>query len=380
MGHIYTYDEIKQEFNNRDYILITDRKLKCKEKYEYICKKHKDKGSQFIDWGHFYYSKRGCYYCGRERTEAARRKDLSAYDGKSLAESKGFEYVGMSRHDKKIWVQFICPKHRQYGVQEMPYNNMRRVVVGCQHCIGRNDYEEEVLQEMYNANPNVELLEPYKGRHQRHLTRCIVHDIKSMKTPYEVIVGKGCIECGKEKLAIAAATPEYAFVEELKVTYDYIKLKSGYTSKSEYADFYCEICKAEWTDIPSYVTRRGCPNCSNNSTESKIGYILKELGVQYIPQYSFSDCKDQKVLPFDYYLPQYNVLIEYDGEQHYMPVNFGGISDERAERNLKMTQFHDCIKNDYCENNNIPLMRIPYWEKDNLEHIITININNMRKK
>ena len=95
MGHVYTYEEIKQEFEEKEYILLTNRKLKCDEKYEYICKKHIDKGSQFIDWGHFHYSKRGCYYCGRERTEVARRKDLSEYDGRVLAESKGFEYDGM---------------------------------------------------------------------------------------------------------------------------------------------------------------------------------------------------------------------------------------------------------------------------------------------
>ena len=45
MGHIYTYDEIQQEFTSRGYNLITDHKLKCNEKYEYICNKHKEKGS-----------------------------------------------------------------------------------------------------------------------------------------------------------------------------------------------------------------------------------------------------------------------------------------------------------------------------------------------
>ncbi len=183
MGHIYTYDEIKQEFNKRGYILLTDHKLKCDEKYEYICKQHEDKGSQFIDWGHFYSSKRGCYYCGRERCGAARRKDLNEYEGKSLAESKGFEYIGMSRHDLKVWVQFICPNHRQYGVQEMPYNNMKRVVVGCQHCIGRNDDEQEVLKEMHNANPYLVLLEPYCGRTKRVKMLCTLHNVITNKTP-----------------------------------------------------------------------------------------------------------------------------------------------------------------------------------------------------
>lgn len=61
MGHVYTYEEIKQEFEEKEYILLTNRKLKCDEKYEYICKKHIDKGSQFIDWGHFHCTKRGWY-------------------------------------------------------------------------------------------------------------------------------------------------------------------------------------------------------------------------------------------------------------------------------------------------------------------------------
>lgn len=217
MGHIYTYDEIKQEFEERGYILLTDNKLKCDEKYEYVCKKHQDQGSQFIDWGHFHCRKSGCYYCGREKCEAARRKDLNTYNGKELAESKGFEYVGVSRHDNKIWVKFICSKHRQYGIQEMPYNNMKRVVVGCQHCIGRNDDEEDVLREVYEANPFLELLEPYQGRTKRINMRCALHDIVSRKTPYEAIMGRGCVQCGLEKLSQQAKLPEKVYLERLKV-------------------------------------------------------------------------------------------------------------------------------------------------------------------
>ena len=102
MSHIYTYEEIKQEFEDREYILITDHKLKSNEKYEYICKKHQEKGVQYIDWVHFHNHGHGCKYCGFEKSIEARKKDLSKYNGQELAESKGFEYVGMSRHDKKV--------------------------------------------------------------------------------------------------------------------------------------------------------------------------------------------------------------------------------------------------------------------------------------
>lgn len=370
MGYIYSYDEIKQEFDERGYILVTDHKVKSDKKYEYICKKHQDKGSQFIDWGHFHCSKRGCKYCGRERCDDTRRKDLNTYNGRELAESKGFEYVGMSRHDKKIWVQFICPKHRQYGIQEMPYNNMKRVVVGCQHCIGRNDDEEEVLREIHSANPFLELLEPYQGRTKRIKMRCTLHDVISRKTPYEAISGKGCLQCGLEKLAQQAKLPEDIFVTRLTNKFPHILLTSGYDGVTNLAEFHCKKCNSDFVDYADYVERRGCAVCDSTSMERKIAEILTKHDIIYKPQFSFDDCKDKRRLPFDFYLPDYHVLIEYDGQQHYRPVNFGGISDEKAFANFKTTQRHDAIKTAYCAFNNIPLLRIPYWESENIEQIL----------
>lgn len=381
MAHIFTYEEIKKEFEDKGYILITDHKLKSNEKYEYICTKHIKEGSQFIDWVHFHNHGHGCKYCGLEKSGAARKKDLSEYDGKTLAESKGFEYIGMSRHDKKVWVQFICPKHRQYGIQEMPYNNMKRVVVGCQHCIGRNDDDKIILKEMYSVNPNIEILEPVQGRKKQIKIRCIKHDNIFTATPYEIIHGKGCVFCGIEKLSEINKTPKGVFIEQLKENYENIELISGYNGKTDYANFHCKICDAKWTDIAYYVENRGCPHCNGSSSEAEVGKVLKQYKINYIPQYSFSECKDQRPLPFDFYLTDYNILIEYDGEQHYKPVNFGGISDEEAQCNLKIVQLHDKIKTNYCKDNNIPLIRIPFWEKKNIENVLIselkkcVNIN-----
>lgn len=438
MGKIYTYDEIKQEFEDRGYILITDHKVKSNEKYEYVCKKHYDKGSQFIDWGHFHCSGRGCYYCGRERTEAAKRKDLSEYDGKSLAESKGFEYVGMSRHDKKVWVQFICPKHRQYGVQEMPYNNMKRVVVGCQHCIGRNDNEQEVLQEMYRSNPYMVLLEPYAGRTKRCLMKCLLHDVECRKTPAEVIAGEGCYFCGIDKLKesqlisqeefearvynknphiridsqytggdnpvdcyclkhnvnfariavslyndhsgcdechkelvrqVSSLTKEQ-YIESLQRNFPYIDLLGDYITLQDETDFYCNRCKTSWIDRPILVRNRGCLCCERNRTENFVGQILGEYNIKYQRQYTFDDCVDQRKLPFDYFLIDYDVICEYDGEQHYHPVGFGCKDEQEAYDKFLYTKRHDQIKTQYCMSHHIPLIRIPYWEKNNMSEYL----------
>ena len=73
---------------------------------------------------------------------------------------------------------------------------------------------------------------------------------------------------------------------------------------------------------------------------------------------------------FDFYLYDYNLFIEYDGEQHYHPVNFGKWDEDEMNFHFHEIQERDKIKNDYCINNNINLLRIPYWEKQNIETII----------
>ena len=76
-------------------------------------------------------------------------------------------------------------------------------------------------------------------------------------------------------------------------------------------------------------------------------------------------------MPFDFYLPEYNVCIEYDGIQHFEPTRFNKkMTIEEANDNFIQQKFRDEIKNNYCKNNNIKLLRIPYTEYDNIEKII----------
>lgn len=97
----------------------------------------------------------------------------------------------------------------------------------------------------------------------------------------------------------------------------------------------------------------GCAFISGG--EKYIETILDEFKINYIPQKRFKDCKRIKPLPFDFYLPDKNTCIEYDGRQHEIPIeHFGG------EKSFKDRQENDRIKNEYCRKNNITLIRIPY--------------------
>jgi very-short-patch-repair endonuclease len=80
---------------------------------------------------------------------------------------------------------------------------------------------------------------------------------------------------------------------------------------------------------------------------------------------------------FDFYLPQYNLFIEYDGEQHFKPIRYYTQTEEEMMDAFKKTQEHDRIKNKYCEDNQINLLRIPYWEKENIETIINNHLQRL---
>ena len=111
-----------------------------------------------------------------------------------------------------------------------------------------------------------------------------------------------------------------------------------------------------------------CPKCNESKGEKEISNILNSLNIKYTPQKRFKDCKYKSTLPFDFYIhnKKSKLLIEFDGEQHFKSVKiFGG------EEALRKTQLRDKIKNDFVLSNNIPLLRIPYTEQDNIKQILT---------
>lgn len=115
----------------------------------------------------------------------------------------------------------------------------------------------------------------------------------------------------------------------------------------------------------SHLQGAGCPNCKKSKGEMKIKNFLIENNIIYEPQKKFEECKNILLLPFDFYLPDYNVLIEYDGEQHFKPSEFFG-----GEEAYNKTVINDNIKNEYCKINNIDLIRIAYYEYNNIEKIL----------
>jgi hypothetical protein len=136
----------------------------------------------------------------------------------------------------------------------------------------------------------------------------------------------------------------------------------------------------------SYIHSRtnkksSCEKCKNSKGESRIlNWIepnisrLKDIGIiGYIHQKKFPNCKNKNPLKFDYGFEHSDCswrVTEFHGQQHSEPVDFAGKGRAWAERKFKMNQKHDKIKEDYCQDNNIPLLIIQYWDYDNIEKLL----------
>lgn len=119
--------------------------------------------------------------------------------------------------------------------------------------------------------------------------------------------------------------------------------------------FQCNECRVKQSNIAKLVE-----------------IYLIEKNLSYQKEKVFKDCKNKKPLPFDFYLTDYNACIEVDGIGHYRPVAFNG-DKEKAEEIFIQRKNNDEIKNKYCKNNNIPLLRLPFWIIERKEYHDYIN-------
>lgn len=156
-------------------------------------------------------------------------------------------------------------------------------------------------------------------------------------------------------------------------------LSEEYTGAKDVYKFKCS-CGNEFATNWQYFRNSTfrCPICSNrtSSFELKTENWLKENFINYEAEKVFPNCKDVALLRFDFFLPDKNIVIEVDGEQHFRPVSYGGISKEAAELNFVNAKRRDKIKDDYCADNGIKMARIPYtaFQSNEYKNILKNNI------
>jgi very-short-patch-repair endonuclease len=186
---------------------------------------------------------------------------------------------------------------------------------------------------------------------------CPIHG-EFNQQPKHHLRGSGCSKCAVEKNA-----------KKLRVDREYYlnKFKEIYEDKYDYSSFKYEnpfvninvICRKHGSFFVSpnnHLNKKsGCPKCASSKGENEIESFLVENKILFERQKSFNKCYNKKKLFFDFFLPEYDILIEYDGEQHFKPIKFFGGVDSFTKRKLR-----DKIKNEFAKENNYNIIRISY--------------------
>ncbi|WCS68334.1 hypothetical protein Goe21_02240 [Bacillus phage vB_BsuM-Goe21] len=155
----------------------------------------------------------------------------------------------------------------------------------------------------------------------------------------------------------------------------YVLYKDEYSVLGEYIDTHSPIkmihnlCNLEFEVRPSDFLgshMQGCPKCKASKGERLIRNWLSENNISFEEQVKMDGLRNKIPLTFDFFLPDYNTAIEFDGIQHFKPVKrFGG------EERFKIQQKRDSIKNQFCKENEIRLIRIPYFKIKNISLILS---------
>lgn len=183
------------------------------------------------------------------------------------------------------------------------------------------------------------------------------------------INGKGCPDCVPENNSERFRLLPDEVEARVKECGGNLLNKNDYVNRTEKNLLIeCFECGKPFLTSLVLFTQHGgqvCDNCKNTESigEKRIRHYLKDNKIDFIPQKWFADCRDINPLPFDFYLPDYHTIIEFDGSQHYRETNYFSYS-------FAETKHHDEIKNNHCKANGIYLIRIPFWKIDKIEQIL----------
>lgn len=301
-----------------------------------------------------------------------------------------FEYNG-SRNNKSV---VICPEH---GVFEVSYHFIMKSQqkLCCKKC--RNEHQQlilfkniygndfdfkqhliNLLHQLINNDIDFDKIPDDKYWSRNHVIKLWCKQHGEFNTTYNTLKNsKGCPDCEKNIKKRSRRTYDLKYIQDLAIKHKGICVSNEYQGMNAKYDFICENQNCFSTTLRMLVDENkqvwcNCKLCNpnrNSKAEDIIKDFLDDKNITYVKEKRFDDCKSDKniALSFDFWLPDFNACIEYDGKQHYEPIKyFGGKSV------YQRTIINDNVKNQYCNNNNILLIRIPYWENLNIITILTL--------
>ena len=290
---------------------------------------------------------------------------------KDIIETEGYKLISTRYINANTHIEIECPKGHRYFTKLGNFRTGCR----CSKCVDRTKKKlsYDTVKSNIESEGYVLLSTEYSGARDKLKVKC-PKGHEYLVTYDKFKQGKRCPYCcHNHKIDIT-------YIKEKAEKHGYTILDSQYVNAHSELTLQCpknHIFKLKWVN---FHTGTRCPICGMSAGETRIMNYLEKNSIEYIPQYRFKDCKNIYRLPFDFYLPEYFMCIEYDGEQHFKPIDFGGQGDDISNIKFNILKRNDKIKTEYCKTNGINLLRISYTDYNNIEKIlhnelIRINFN-----
>jgi hypothetical protein len=267
------------------------------------------------------------------------------------------QYKNCNTHTK-----FLCLTPTCNNIWETKPGNVIGVCQsGCPECsIYNHTVTNKTIDEKFSLL-NIERLSEYQGMNKIMTVKCKLDNHEWETRPGDILnSGNGCPECS---IRNKFRTNEY--IDEFIKNKSFIRI-SNYTDTFTPVRWKCKLDNHEWETKFIEIRRgSGCPACKNK-TEKHIRNII-------VNEYKILDLKCQYTIygnnreyDIDFYFERggNKIAVEYDGEQHYKPVRFGGISLIQAQENYAKQIIRDSQLKKLCNQYNIHLLNIPFWFKD----------------
>lgn len=336
--HEDKYDYSKVEYiNSRTKIII-------------ICLKH----GEFIQKPSTHIDNKGCPRCsGRyKRTQEDFIKECDSLYKDSTIEYKHIYFNRMCDH-----IYPICKTHGKFKTTTDRFLNRNGGCLRCSRITNKEDFTEKSIK-IHNSKYDYSKV-VYNGIDKDIEIICPIHGSFYQK-PNPHLCGKGCFDCGYDNKRL----DREKFIEKCREIHGdkYNYSLTNYVNIKTKISIICTKHGVFEQTPHNHKLGNGCPKCNCPYNEVIISNILKSKNIKFETQKKFSGCKYIRILSFDFYIPEFNLCIEYNGEQHYRAIDhFGGIDVFNSQ--IK----RDKIKEEYCRKNNINLEIIKFNEDLNVK-------------
>jgi hypothetical protein len=333
-GNIYEYDLINYKTNNKKVII----KCSLHGYFEQLPRNH--------------LGGRGCHVCA----QLERIKSLSSNAEEFIKKAKAIhtdEYIydSVDYKNNKTDVIIICKKHGEF--KQTP-NNHTNYEQGCPSCYGGKQIDTaEFIKRAIKKHGKLYAYfsTNYKNMHDDVEIVCSVHG-SFWQSPDSHLRGFGCRRCSRV-YCLEDFVKKANEIHKFKYNYS----KTNYKESNSKVEIICVEHGSFWQTPNNHLGGHGCSMCLNKN-EQLVSEVLADLKIHYLR------CKDNKLIingkkfyP-DFFIPLFNLIIEYNGAQHYEPICFNNISKEKANKKFLNQLIRDDLLRGYCKENNINLLEI----------------------